>query len=651
MRAFLFFKVKKSLKKADLFGQPIQLTFNNSPTSKSWLGGMLSLVLLSIFSVIALESLVQILEKSNLTAYMRESYESEPPFLDLSPEKLNWAVSFNVPKLNNWGFLPLFSLEITYARNFQHSNGSFLKEKRALALKNCEFRDFREEIRESFAKLSGNLSHLLCPQSEEELFVQGKYTSETFSYVSFKLSACKDGENSRKCWNDTEIARFFAENENKVNFQIYFLNNIVNINDLQKTVVSFVDDRIFLTIDLKEFQERNFFFTNNRIFTDQSLISTQYGLEHEVFTYENDYDSRNMQFTDVSQEKVFCSLYFRSNFISKLHYRTFEKIWKFLSFIGGVWSICYLFFSTIGKKYNRYRLSIKLANELFEFYEEKDEKPRENRQNQEKTKEKVKENKGKQGEISKTQGEIRENQTKLNKNIKNEGKNRETQGKSNILSENRGFLPSSTRIQAHFAENNPEFPKEIAEKLRKAKENKLTKSLKIFFPWVFFRKAEKRAAFEKQSSFRKAAFLEIVKDMDIVHILRKVKEIDKLKALILNENQRVLFDLFKKSKLSRRVSMTSSTNLFQKKLSLKNLPRFQRTNTSFSEKLREILRNYQAFLAIKADFCEKTQEINKKILEFLDAETLEIFEKLSFQQRTAENHEKLFQINRKFADN
>lgn len=130
------------------------------------------------------------------------------------------------------------------------------------------------------------------------------------------------------------------------------MNNLININDLKAPGIPYLDDRIYLTIDRKYHKERNYYFMKNRMFTDQSFIGTDYEEEESIMTYENNYDDLIVDVDNGGTELLpYCSIYFRSNYISKSHYRTFEKIWKFLSFVGGVWSLLFMVFSFVGSEY------------------------------------------------------------------------------------------------------------------------------------------------------------------------------------------------------------------------------------------------------------------------------------------------------------
>jgi len=48
----------------------------------------------------------------------------------------------------------------------------------------------------------------------------------------------------------------------------------------------------------------------------------------------------------------------------------------------------------------------------------------------------------------------------------------------------------------------------------------------------------------RQNNLKKEAFFEINKQLDVVNLLKKLSEIEKLKNLILNEKQMVLFEEF-----------------------------------------------------------------------------------------------------------
>lgn len=576
---YFLFKAKQIVKTIDMFGEPIQLSYNNNRVNKSFLGGLNSIVLLTLFFALFFQALLEIFRKSNIISYSNETYEPNPPYIDLNSEIMKWAISINPSKMKTKRLEQYFKIEIFLISQFLDGNGNILKNETLMNLMPCDINYFNNDIKKNILTLNGNnISTWLCPLREERYFVQGKPSNDYFSYVNIKFSKC---ENSSKiqCVSNEEIDETFAELNNRMIFQFFFINQMININNLDQPITNFLDDRISLSLNRKQYRERTYYFTKNSVFNDVSILQTDFQEFLTTFTYENNYD--DMEF-ELSDENVYFSIYLRSNFISKQHYRTFEKVGKFISFIGGVWSVFYMFFSFIGRSYNKFRLYVKLANDMFDFSDENKE---------------------------------------FRKKIINfyQKKRRDLKTVNFGVNQSNHALNSQDQISSLFLGH-----------LHKNHYFKLSKSIKSFFSCLW-RKGQQRSMFNLQKYLRKEAFFEINKDLDVAALLQKLHEIDKLKALILNPNQRILFEIRNKKKISLKKSTTlrrMSTEKFKKRLLKLNLEKKEKKQKIVNEDLKEMNVYFEAFSAIQDDNSKMNEIINGKILNFVDSDLISLFKQI-----------------------
>ena len=216
---FLITPIRNSIKNADLFGSQIALSYNQSPLYKSFMGGVLSVILLAFFLALCLQNLIAILTKTPIIPITSENYESEPPNIDLSPSKINWAIGLNPLELTR---KRLFNIEVYQVHNYRDLKGNLVKEKNLMELKKCEINDFSMDFHENLLKLTNNISNLLCPYSNNSYNVEGRFSSARFSFVLFKLSQCVNISelNQTDCASEEEIDEQFKINLNKINLQV-----------------------------------------------------------------------------------------------------------------------------------------------------------------------------------------------------------------------------------------------------------------------------------------------------------------------------------------------------------------------------------------------------------------------------------------------
>ena len=326
----------------------------------------------------------------------------------------------------------------------------------------------------------------------------------------------------------------------------------------------------------------------NIIYTDTSVLTTDYQEQLETFTYENIYDETiiNLDPTDTTDEVIYAGIFFRSNILGTAQMRTFEKIGKFIGYIGGFWSMLYLFFSVVAKKYNGYKLLIKMANSLYTVSNVDIKSINSHKSpNPAKVREKVKKNKFEVERIEK------KSKTLVDDKIKN------------LMDQDKGLkLPTDfksflrVKISSFFG---------------------LNKFLSQNNPYLHQLKLEEHA------------LLAIQKDTDIIQLLTKIKEITKFKNIFLNPIQQKLFDFFSKEKISKmgRESRNASRSSF---LFLRKSMRFSslKNNSHVIVANKEIQDLYEAFKLVWTNQSEKMNNLllNERILENFDKDLLNCFE-------------------------
>lgn len=585
---------KKFLKTIDLFGQPIQFSFNNSPVQKSTFGGVNTLLLLGLFIAIAFQGFLSIVLRANITSYTTDIYPSQPPDLNVNQKLMNWAVTFQPSTMNIWSgngqYLKLEVLQGIYTRNI---NGTVEKKKIKMDLVPCDLGEFNTNAQASLQGMTKNVSEFLCPKPNEEFFIGGKFSSSVFSFINFKISKCQNTTNVT-CASDEAINKLFAANGNKIYFNILLMNNIINIYDFDNPLTSFLDDRTYTLINRQSYKEKNFYITKNKIYTDDSIVMTNYKEDRDTFVYENLYDESEVP---VASDFTYCSIYLRSNFLAKHHFRTFEKVGRFLSYIGGFWSVLFLFFSILGKKYNKYKLLVKMANELYDF----------DYDNENKLIQKPQKNTFWLNIFPKKFFNMSPQQVKV---TTHQG------GLSQLSMSNIG---------------NPQIDNKILTYVQKKSYHKLFENIKYVFKCLF-RKSHEIIEYEKQKILREKSFLEIYKEVDIINLLKKLKQVDKIKSLLMNEEQQNLFDFAKKTLISEKTNMRYSTLRFMSKMrSRKESVKIRKLN-KVQEIFKELKEYYEAFLILKNDKEESNKKFNEKIINSIDPELIAIF------QNTDEHH-------------
>ena len=548
-----------------MFGQPIQFSLNRKYLQKSTFGGLMTFSFILTFILIAFQGFQDLVNGKNVITYTQDIYNFIPPTIDFSSIRFNMAISFNDPRINDPRY---FQLELFQGIQTIDETGKKLKNLNKEELEPCTEEHFLPELTESLLKKNKEISNFLCPRKNLTIRVEGAYSSPVFSYLSIKLSKCKNTTNLT-CFSDEKIEEIFNE-LNQVYLDVYFTNNLIRTNDFNAPVISFLDDRIYVLIDRNSYKEKNFFFTQNKILTDSSVLTTDYKEEVNAYTYENIYDETIVKINDgEAKEVIYAGIFFRSNILGKKHTRTFEKIGKFFRYIGGFWSLLFLVFSLIAKKFNRYKLLVKMANSLYRF----------------------------------------------------------------VDVEKKKLWEKSFFFKKYEAGSyNYNFEDEIQDFLTKEKGCKLVCDFKSF---ILGDTLSEFFNMNKQQTMRESALLTIQKDTDILHLLTKTKEIEKLKTVLFTKPQKSIFEYFSKPEIFSNNSTShysrSSLLFFHKKMSktpknsnFKHTKIFSEEN-SLDYPLLELKDLYKSFLQIKASENSQIFILNQSLLNSFDRELYKIF--------------------------
>lgn len=360
----------KSLKRIDLFGEPIQFCLKKESHHKSIFSGVLSIVLIGLFLSSTIQGFFDLILRVDINSISSDISNVDPPYIDLSPAKFNWAFQFTG---GDAMAKQLFKVEVAHKIYSRDSKGNIFKTTFIRETEPCTENHFNPKLLPGFQGIVSNLSILWCPKLNDPYYVEGKFTSRNFSFFSLKVSKCVNTTNVT-CASADEIEKVFQNNGNKVYFNLYTLNNILNLNDLDHTVSEFLEDRMFSLIERKFYKEKNFYMTGNTVRTDSSIYSTNYDKGLKTFIFDNDYDEAILDNTENLNKTntQYLTIFIRSNFLSKEHQRTVKKYDEYFGYVGGVWSVLVLLFGIVARSYNRRKLLIKISNALYSFIPEKE---------------------------------------------------------------------------------------------------------------------------------------------------------------------------------------------------------------------------------------------------------------------------------------
>ena len=193
-----FFKHFKLIRDLDLFGYPISLSFNKKTHHQTKLGGFFTAIFLLFIIGLTAYCIFKLINKDYKLNYasmsrLTDHYGSIP----LNGNNFMMAVKFDSDLFNDWD-KPLLNITLIQTTQFRNKNG-ITKRKIYSTLNRCEEKHF-SGLETDFNRL--NLTSALCPDTNANLTVEGKFEEDVFTYLNYEIKPCQD---TTKCQPSSKI--------------------------------------------------------------------------------------------------------------------------------------------------------------------------------------------------------------------------------------------------------------------------------------------------------------------------------------------------------------------------------------------------------------------------------------------------------------
>jgi len=478
----------------------------------------------------------------------------------------------------------------------------------------CTKNDFPDEIFGADTTDDFNLAYAYCPQSisyiqankscaqgipnlnEEDCTgpltyeVGGQYLSKRFSFIQGYFSIC-DSRNSSlvkpsamKCREYAEVEELFINNtEIKVN--LYFANNNMELSNYAKPNKTYFDV-FYWTVNprLSKFAD---IFVDSAILQDFSHWLNPTARNSTFYTIDPNKAKESVNMYDLESINPGLTLLtwnVRRSTFNMVMTRNYTKLLDILGSIGGLSKSLLFFLAIFVLGYAKYKYHMVLSNEMYDF---------EPNQNQ---------NGGRKGH-----------------------------GKHSL---------KNTQAELSYAINSQHAKESLIDNDQLAAKNNAKEEVKEFFD---YQKQKKRGLVFSEFAYIKTwcccrrksedeklaekAMHQVEEDADLILILRKLREIDKLKTLLLDADQRELFNYNPKPIIKKDGKIRAHSEAFKidhPAVGI-NPARFFELEKDHEE-LSEYGKLYVAYRNAKLTNDPVREVHNRRLLDMLGPDLLRIFE-------------------------
>ncbi|CAD8083655.1 unnamed protein product [Paramecium sonneborni] len=503
----------KGVKKFDLFAQPIQMLVNEKEYHQTIFGSILTLGLLLLFSNLLYTKLISLFDRNNPTSLSSEIYHSQPEKYELFPQNFTMTFAFQNSTYHTYIDDSIYIVKAHLVHKYEQmvdGNKNEVWNKQELPIIKCSSDMIKQkDLSEYFSHLDLPTNYCIDWNNIDKINLEGTFDAPAYQYILIQFFICTEStKNGQQCKEQEEIKK--ALEQNYFSFQISsYTTNLKNPNSPYNPK----GQDLFTTISSNIYKEISIYLEPLTTVTDIGLIETE--LEY----YKTLRYGRHTEMLDLNSNDLIMNVVIRLDTTEYIDYRTYSKIQEILAELGGLWQVLFSLFYIISKPINKISIYLELINSLFEL---NDSPNKDQNQCQKHSSLFRQEQPASPLSFQIPQIQINQQQNQFQSKINQEK-----------LDENQKALnkPQKTILATYTS---------YLQKIIIRKKKKLE-----FGYFEAFQTLKCIISYDNQKIKQfKQAQKQIMGQLNIVEILKKLRDIDKLKHIIFNENQRILFDSF-----------------------------------------------------------------------------------------------------------
>ena len=368
-------KLKKlfffSLKKFDLFAEPVSLTFKESKKISTKSGSFFTLLLIIMVILISNSKLESIINRSTVYVQNFAKSTNTPPEINM---KNRFAFYFSIPELGAINGKRYFDFTIGIGRILFLKNGTSISTNQNLNLVKCNISHFPMLTEQEL--IHSGINDWICPDYNDETIdftVKGTFGNQEYKYIRINVKSCSNQtniDNESHCVSEEEF-QAMRKNNSKIYFDLVFINNLIDLNDFSKPYKPIVEFPAILIEPNRTFIQNEIYFQNTTISTD--LTQTFNALRSEAdYLNENSviFNGKidNYLLTDISSTgNLHASIFLRSDKLIQTFVRKYDCFQDYLQSLGSFYSVFFLIFSAINAYFSRPFKTNEIADALYNF--------------------------------------------------------------------------------------------------------------------------------------------------------------------------------------------------------------------------------------------------------------------------------------------
>ncbi|CAD8160599.1 unnamed protein product [Paramecium pentaurelia] len=613
-------------KQIDLFTKPVQLLIKKEEGHKTIMGATLSMIVIVVMSIFFVNSIIVYADRSKPVTLTTEVYHAEPNLYELRPNNFTLQFGFQDSSFATYIDESIYFVEpLLVSKSVEIINGTQQVRYNyvELPLVQCSKDIIKQDsLAEYFSHFDLSTNYCIDWNTIDKINMQGTFDAVNYQYILLKFKMCTEDnkkKNVPKCKSKEEIMKKLTHNYLSLQLSSYYV-------DLQTTQNPYIPkgEDLFTTISSQIFKEITIYLQPVTTYTDS-------GAFFQDFHYDTTLKYlHHTEMIDFNEEDLLANVAIRLHTIEQVNYRQYSRIQTLLAELGGLWNVLFTIAMLIQIPYSTISYKLQIINSLFNFdgqeetinddqdnylLDQQDAPIINSKQSSKIYVENIQKN---------TLNDIQQTNRKLISPIKQNTPLKKS--KFQRQDSFRSSIKSSYKVQQKLQELNQQCMKiqnaaTLDEDIKVKTIDKLNQQVKGFFQTVskklnipyykYMLSSLKLYQDDQQIKQMNFSINRMEKSFDILYIIKKLHEIDKLKMILLTKEQIKLFDYLPKP--------TIASN-----------PEKEIQGNQYFSILKPLKSNYQMALeaqqAYKEILFKMHDPINKHLIDCMDENILEFLQ-------------------------
>ncbi|KAM3129592.1 hypothetical protein pb186bvf_018273 [Paramecium bursaria] len=444
-------------------------------------------------------------------------------------------------------------------------------------LERCNMsKHFPTEVQQSYFK-NINLTLLLCPNSDQwdqrAFQLQGNTVGTNYQYLTVKASACQNSTNYTGCNSNSTIAAGLASGY----YAVYISDTLNQLNNAGNPFTQIINLQ-FTTFSITSSKEMISYYRPTKVSSDVGLIFKDQQefnavMQSSISQTQNIYNNQYLVYHTITLDQK-----------SQVYDRQYQKLQQVLGTIGGFWQVLYFASQLLIAPIIYLMMSLQMANKIFSFVY-----PSQSKTN-----------------VDQSRSPLDENQDMMTPQISQRARETSKMKQSSFF-----------RTKTIYTQNgvNIKDSKKMKHFIKQR-----TDSLNLGFKEIVLMICGCR---QKEKKLINYASDKILQKLDVAYILKKLFELEKIKGLLLDQEQLKLFQYLPKPNIP--------VNLFDhgNEGKIKELESIQQFQFILQEEKTELIKITEAYLSYMTIKGKRQQtRIDQILINQLDNEVLTLFESI-----------------------